>query len=143
MSSKPSSSALSAAFKAPRPSAAAGAAPPPSLNQQEDFPQDHPTMVEPAPLKAKLADEKVTKHYYEWSVSIQERSRTDGSVQTELHTYMKRPPNAPEHVALLASSFMSSPFVVKSNCIGRVWCAKHNHYVPASQPCDAMCLSED
>lgn len=133
-SSLPTSGGMASKFRASS-SAAASAPPashtmPPSANQLEDLPLDDQPIVPPKPLVAKPADYKESKHYYSWAVSVQERTKSDGSVQTELHTYMSRPPNAPEHVAQLALSVVNSAVVRSTNVFGRQWSATNQCFQP-------------
>lgn len=100
-----------------------------------------PLGVESQPLKAKPSGPE-TKHYYSMSVSVQEKPRHDGSVQTEVHTYMTRPPNAPEHVSQLALSVFRSPIFSGTNSVGRAFCPQKNTYqlLPPLSPCGDMCV---
>lgn len=116
-----------------------GAPAPPSLNQLEDNGQD--PSPHPAAAGLTLPKGPETKHYYQWSVSLQEKKLHDGSTQTEAHMYMRRPPSAPAHISNLAFSLISAPPVRTTNTMSRQWDAQRSHFLCV--PSDTMDMLVD
>lgn len=133
---KSSASGLRTAFK---PASRSTAPPPPALNQQEDQPawppSPPPPAVPPPAVAEPVKPSPISKHYFQWGVSVQEQKIHTG-LQTEVHLYMKRPPTAPIHVSNLAASLLSLPIIRSLNTSGREWSPALAAYLPT--PSDAV-----